>query len=450
MRDRTEGEVLLPGDPGYDEVRAVWNGRFDPSPPVIVRCEGPTDVAVALSVARKIGMPLSVKGGGHSYAGHSMADGALAIDLSTMNAVRVDREARIAIVGPGATWGDFDGAAQEHGLATTGGTVSTVGVAGYTLGGGTGYLARKYGLGLDNLVAAEVVVADGRVLRASEEENADLFWALRGGSGNFGVVTSFEFRLHAVGPEVVSVQSFHPFENAAEVLRFYREYMEGAPDEVTAYTFALRVPPAEPFPEQQHGEVTIALVACHCGDTEEGEAALQELRDFGDPMVAVLQRVPYASLQQSFDAGMQKGQRWYSRAHYLSTLSDEAIETMVRYTEQMPGPVTMAYFEPLGGAIANVDPGATAFPHRDAQYSVHILPGWTDPADDAPVMRWAREFHEAMAPHATGGVYVNLLARDEAERVPAAYGANYERLTRLKAIWDPDNLFRSNHNIRGE
>jgi FAD/FMN-containing dehydrogenase len=447
LRDRLQGQILIPDDPGYDGARAVWNGRFDPRPLAVVRCSGPTDVAASVVWARARGLPLSVKGGGHSYAGHSVGDGALAIDLSSMNGVRVDRHSRTAVVGPGARWADLDREAQAHSLATTGGTVSTVGVAGYILGGGTGYLARKYGLGLDNLIGAEVVTADGRVVAARKGENADLFWALRGGSGNFGIVTSFEFRLHPVGPQVATAQAFHPIEDARRVLRFYRELTRGAPDELTVYAFALRVPPIDPFPETRRGQVALALIACHCGDVEEGVAALQPVVDHGDPMVAAVQTVQYAALQQSFDAGMAPGQRWYSRAHYLADLSDAAIDTMARFAEVLPGPFTMAYFEHLGGAVGRVDPTATAFPHRSAPYSVHIFPGWTDPADDEAHMAWAREFHEAMAPHATGGVYVNLLGRDEQERVPAAYASNYDRLREIKAAWDPDNVFRANHNI---
>lgn len=448
LRDRLEGEVLLPDDPGYDEARAVWNGRFDPHPLAMARCRSTADVVAAVEFARDNGLPLSVRGGGHSYAGHAVADDALALDLSAMATVEVDAERRRATVGAGAKWADLDGAAQASGLATTGGTVSSVGVAGYTLGGGTGYLARKYGLGLDNLVAAEVVLADGRVVEASEDENEDLFWGLRGGSGNFGIVTSFDFRLHPLGPEVVSAQAFHPFDDARDALHFYREFMAEAPDEVTAYAFVLRVPPVEPFPEHHHGKVAIAFVACHCGALEEGEAALRPLKEFGDPILTMLQRVPYTTVQQGFDAGSPPGLRWYSRAHYLEELPDDAIDTMLQHAESLPGAFSMAYLEPMGGAIGRVDPSATAFPHRNARYGIHIFPGWTDPARDEEMKLWAREFHDAMAPYATGGVYVNLLGGDEENGVAAAYGGNYERLTRLKAKWDPENVFRSNHNIR--
>ena len=448
LRDRIQGEVLLPSDPGYDEARAVWNKRFNPRPGAVVRCRSTDDVIAALGLARDRGLPLSVKSGGHSYAGHAVADGALAVDLSLMDSVEIDAERKRAVVGPGATWAEFDAAAQQFGLATTGCTASIVGVAGYTLGGGTGYLARMFGLGLDNLLSVEVVTADGRVLCASESESPDLFWALRGGSGNLGVVTSFEFRLHEVGPEVVSAQAFHPFEDAREVLRFYRDFMKDAPDEVTAYALAMRVPPVEPFPEEQQGKVALAILASHCGDPQEGEAVLAGLTGFGKPILAGAQLVPYTVLQQGFDAGMAPGPRWYSRAHMLAEISDGAIETFLEYVAALPGPFTVAYFEPLGGAIGQVGAGATAFPHRDAAYELHIFPGWTDPAEDEALMRWAQEFHGAMAPYTTGGVYVNLLDRDEEARVPNAYRANYDRLAQLKSKWDPENLFRVNHNIQ--
>jgi FAD/FMN-containing dehydrogenase len=447
LRERIGGEIILPADGGYDEARAAWNGRFDPRPAAVVRCHDARDVTAAVAFARAQGLPVSVRGGGHSYAGLAIGDGALAIDLSRMDTVVVDAERRIAIVGPGATWADFDREAQTHGLAATGATVSSVGVAGFALGGGSGYLARRHGLGLDNLEAAEVVTADGRVLRASAAEHGDLFWGLRGGSGNFGVVTSFEFRLHAVGPEVVTAQAFHPIERARDVLRFYRDFMDSAADDVTAYAFALRVPPVEPFPAKQHGRPALALVACHCGDIGEGTASLRALAEFGDPFLAAVQTVPYTAAQQAFDAGMPQGLRWETRAHYLDEMSDDAIDTFARHAESLAGPYTMAYFEPLGGAIGRIEPDATAFPHRDAIYGLHILAGWADAAHDEELMRWARAFHYAMAPHATGGVYVNLLGSDEVVRVPAAYGANYERLVRLKAKYDPENLFRVNHNI---
>lgn len=447
LRASLQGTMLLPGDDGYNEARGVWNGVFDPRPVAIVRCRAPDDVVAAINFARQHRLPLSVRGGGHSYAGHSVKDNALALDLSLMDRVTVDPDGRRASVEAGATWADVDAATQAHGLATTGGTVSSVGVAGFTLGGGTGYLARKYGLAADNLMGADVVTADGRLVRASSDENQDLLWALRGGGGNFGVVTAFELRLHEVGPDVVMLQAFHSFDDAPRVLRFYRDFMDHAPDEVNVYAFMLRTPPVEPFPQKYHGQVAVALVGCHCGPVAGAEMALKPLAEFGQPFLAAVQRTAYTAAQQAFDAGMPKGLRWYSRFHYLKALPDSAIDTVLRFTESLPGEFTMAYFERGGGAADRVARDAVAFPHRDPAYGIHIFPGWTEPADDARMREWARQFHDAMAEHATGGVYVNMLASDEAERVPAAYGANYDRLVALKRVWDPDNLFSSNHNI---
>jgi FAD/FMN-containing dehydrogenase len=448
LRGMLRGDLLQPGHPEYEVARQLWNGRFEPRPLGIVRCQAAGDVAATIALARKEGLPLTVRGGGHSYAGHSLQDGGLAVDLSAMRSVQVDVRARRATVGPGATWAEIDAATQAHGLAAPGPTVSTVGVGGYLLGGGSGYLSRRFGLGVDNLLAAEVVTAEGQVIRASDIENPDLFWAIRGGGGNFGVVTSLELRLHEVGPDVVTVQSFHAIDDGREVLRFYREFMDAAPDELNAYAFVLRTPPVSPFPDEYHGRPAVALVGCWCGDPAAGDAAVKPLAEFGTPFLAGVQRTPYVAAQQAFDAGMPKGLRWYSRAHELKALPDDAIDTMLRFTTDLPGPYTMAYLGRGGGAIGRVDPRATAYPHRDAPYALHIFPGWSDPSDDSAMIQWARTFHVAMATHATGGVYVNLLERDEADRVPAAYGQNYARLAVVKRRWDPDNVFKGNHNIR--
>ncbi|HSK18920.1 MAG TPA: FAD-binding oxidoreductase [Longimicrobiales bacterium] len=447
LRDRLRGELILPSDGGWDEARAVWNARFDPQPLALVRCLDTADVATAVSVARELSLPVSVRSGGHSYAGLAVGDGALALDLSRMNAVAIDADRRVAIVEPGATWADVDRESQLHGLATTGATVSSVGVAGFSLGGGSGYLARKHGLGVQNLLSLEVVTADGRVLRAGESENADLFWGLRGGSGNFGVVTSLEIRLHPVGPDVVTAQAFHPIEHARDVLHFFRDFTSGASDDISAYAFALRVPPIAPFPVEQHGRPAIVLVACHCGDVEDGRTAFAPLAEMGEPFFAATQTTHYVAAQQAFDAGMPAGLRWYSRAQYMNALSNDAIDTFVRHAEDLAGPYTMAYFEPMGGAIARTASDAIAFPHTDAAYGLHILAGWSEPSDDDALMRWTRAFYDAMRPYAAAGVYVNLLAADERDRVPAAYGANYERLVQLKKKYDPDNMFRINQNI---
>jgi FAD/FMN-containing dehydrogenase len=447
LAGQLRGVLLRPGDDGYDDARAVWNGRFDARPDVVVRTHGTADVVAAVDFARDEDLRVSVKGGGHDYAGNPVRDGGLLIDLSPMDAVRVDPDAETARVEPGATWADFDHEAQAFGLATTGATVSTVGVPGYTLGGGTGHLARTHGLAVDNLLAVDVVTADGELVHASENENTDLFWALRGGSGNFGIVTSFEFALHRVGPELLAGQIVHPFEEATGVLEFYRSFMADAPDEVNCYAFVVPVPPLPAFPEERHGEPAINLVVSYSGRVDAGEAALRPLRAFGDPILDGVRPQQYTEFQRAFDDGAPAGERWYSKAQYLDGLPDDAIDTIVTHTEALPGPMTMVYLEPMGGAIGRVEPSATAFPHRDAAYSVHILPGWRDPDRDGELVDWAREFHDALDPYATGGEYVNLLGRDEADRIGAAYGRNYDRLVEIKRERDPENLFSSNQNI---
>ena len=447
LRNRMRGPVLVPGDDGYAAARQIWNARLAGQPAAIAQCTGAADVVAAVEIARTNDVPLAVKSGGHDYAGQSASEGGLMIDLSSMDGVRVDPDAKTAQVQAGATWGAFDHEAQAFGLATTGVTVSTVGVAGSTLGGGTGYLARKHGLALDNLISADVVTAEGELVHASEHETPDLFWGLRGGGGNLGIVTAFEFQLHEVGPEVLAGQIVHPMEASREGLRFYRDVMADAPAALQAYAFFIHVPPIEAFPEEYHGKTALDFVVAYTGDRADAEQALQPLRDFGNPILDGVHPQQYTALQTTFDEGVPKGNRWYSRAHYLDHLSDAAIDTVVERVDPLPGPFSMVYFEPLGGAIADVDPAATAFPHREATCGFHILPGWADPEQDDDIIEWTRGFYEAMAPYSNGGVYVNLLGADESQRIPSAYGANYNRLARLKDAWDPENIFRMNHNV---
>lgn len=445
--DTVTGRVIGPDDPEYDEARAVWNGMVEKSPGAIVRCASTSDVVEAIRFAREYDLPLAVRSGGHNVAGKSVCDDGVVVDLSEMNDVSVDPAARIGRVGPGATWGEFDAAAQEHGLATTGGIISTTGVGGLTLGGGIGYLARTYGLALDNLRAVELVTADGDVVTASEDEHPGLFWGVRGGGGNFGVVTAMEFDLHEVGPEVYAAQAFYPVSQARDVLEFYREFTADAPDEVSCYAFVAHVPPTEPFPEAAHGDVTFALVAAYSGDAADGTELLAPIEAFGDPIFRHVGPMPYVALQQSFDAGAPKGMRAYWKAHYVDQITDESIETVLENVGSLPGPLTLVAFEPMGGAIARVDSSATAYPHRDAGYNFGIFGGWLDPDDDEAVVEWTREFHEAMTPYATGGVYANYLDSDESDRVSNAFGENLARLAELKAEWDPENVFRLNQNV---
>lgn len=442
-----EGELIRIGDDGYDDSRMLWNGLFNPQPVAIARCLSSGDVIRTVNFVRNNHVPFSIKSGGHDYAGHSVIDGGLVMDLSSMNAIDINIVGQTAVAGPGNTWQRFDGEAQKHGLATTGGTVSTVGIAGYTLGGGTGYLSRKLGLALDNLISADVVSADGELLHVSDEENPDLFWAIRGGSGNFGVVTSLEFRLHKIGPEIMAGQVVYPHSSAGEALHFYHKWMSKASDDLVCYAFFLNIPPIDAFPEEHHGSPALSLVLMHSGTAESASAELQPLLEFGDPILKAVQPMPYTAAQQMFDAGMVKGNRWYSKAHYLDSLPDKAIETILQFTQFIPGALSVAYLEPMGGAINRVSSTKTAFPHRSSAYGIHIFPGWIDPGMDDKPIAWAKEFFHAMAPYSNGGVYVNLLGHDEKERVKDAYGQNYSKLAKIKKRYDPENLFCNNHNI---
>lgn len=437
--------LLAPGDLGFEDARALWNARFDRSPELVAPCSDADEVKSAVDHARENGLPLSIKGGGHSYAANTVADGGLLIDLSPMKSVRVDPEAGVVTVEGGVTCGEMDSATQKYGLAAPLPTVSSIGVIGAALGGGGGYLTRKYGLTLDNVISAEVVTADGRVLKASSEENPGLFWAIRGGGGNFGVVTSMEIRLHEVGPQVLSGQIIYPFDNAGEHLRFVRDFLSEAPDEFQCYPFCFKVPPIELFPEETHGQPVLDFVFCH--QDPEAVSFMQPLRELGEPILDFVGQSAYVDTQTAFDANTPKGNRFTSKAHDLVGLTDGAIDTMVEYVPQMAGAMTAAYFDPVGRAAGRVAADATPYGGRSTEYGFHILAGWIDPADDEAVLGWAQEFHDAMAAHATGGVYVNLIADDESARIPSAYGANYERLVALKREWDPGNLFSNNYNI---
>jgi FAD/FMN-containing dehydrogenase len=446
LETRIRGTLLRPDDTGYDDARRVWNGMVDRKPGVIVRCRGVADVKAAVDIVREHRLVFAVRAGGHSVAGKSVCEGGVMIDLSLMTGVTVDPVSRTARAGAGATWGDFDHEAQAFGLGTTGGLISSTGVAGLTLGGGIGYLTRTHGLACDNLQSLDVVTAAGEFVRASETENADLFWACRGGGGNFGVVTSLEFRLHEVGPEVAVAQVFHPIEAAGEVLRFYREYTAAAPDETACYALIVNVPPVEPFPEASQGKPAIALVACDAGPVAEGKARLAPLAAFGNPILAFVDAMPYTALQSSFDAGNPKGQRYYWKSMHLAVLSDDALDTVARHCADFHGDFTIVGIEPLGGAFGRIAPDATAFPHRDVPYSFGVWTGWADPANDAANIAWTRAFHDAMTPYGAGA-YVNYLGEDEGGRVEEAYGVNWARLQEVKRRWDPDNLFRMNQNI---
>ena len=440
------GEVVRPTDDGYDEARTVWNATIDKHPVLIVRCAGTADVIGAVAFAKEHDLPISVKGGGHNIAGRAVEDDALMIDLSPMKSVRVDPDARTARVEPGVVLNELDHETQAFGLATPVGYNSTTGIAGLTLGGGFGWLSRSYGMTVDNLVSADVVTAAGDLVHASETENEDLLWGLRGGGGNFGIVTSFEFRLHEVGPTVLSGPIVHPFADAAAVLSEYRELAAEAPDDVTVWFVIRHAPPLPFIPEEWHGEKVLILAAFYAGEMSDGEEALQPFRDIGDPIVDAVGPHPYAGWQQAFDGLAPAGARNYWKSHNFVEFTDGMIETFVEYGATIPSEGTEIACAQLGGVINDVPVDATAYPHRDAEFTMNLHTQWTDPEQDEDCIAWAREMHAAMAPHATGGVYANFVPEEVGDQ-QAAYRDNYDRLVEVKNAWDPENLFRLNHNV---
>ncbi len=437
------GTLLQPDDPDYRDARLVWNGMIDRHPDMIAQCVGVADVMTCINFARENNITFSVRSGGHNVAGRSVCDG-LVIDLSQMNAVHIDTATQTARVQPGATWGEFDHEAQAFGLATTGGVHSGTGVAGLTLGGGIGYLARKHGLTIDNLIGADVVTANGELIHVNETEHSDLFWALRGGGGNFGIVTSFEFQLHNVGPEVLTAQFYFPFENAADLLRTYRDFTQNVPDELSLYAMILHVPPVAPFPEENHGDITLAFVGIYAGDIEEGRAVLAPLDELDNPILKAVMPMPYKVMQSAFDAGSPDHARYYYKSLIMKELADEAIESIAMHGSSLSGPLTIVGIEPLGGAINRQSADATAFPHRNAAYNFSVWGGWLDATDDQSNITSVRTFFEEMASHAGNDVYSNYLSADEAHRVQEAFRGNIERLKRVKENYDPDNLFKGN------
>jgi FAD/FMN-containing dehydrogenase len=440
---------LRPGDNGYDAARSIWNGMIDKQPALIARCTTPGDVITCVNFARAHQLLLAVRGGGHNVAGNALCDGGLVIDLSLMRSVQVDSGARLAHVQPGVTLGELDRETQVFGLATPVGMVSQTGVAGLTLGGGFGWLSRKYGLACDNLLSAEVVTADGQFVTASEREHADLFWGLRGGGGNFGVVTSFTFHLHPVGPTVLAGVIFYPMEQAREVLHFYRDFAASTPDELTLAAVLRIAPPAPFLPQHIHGKPVIGIGACYSGSIEEGEQAMHPLKQFGAPVANMIQPIPFVHFQALLDTSSPSGLHYYVKSEYLPGLSDTAIETIVGYASQLSSPLTSVLIPQLGGAISRVDEHATSAGNRKAQFVLNIQSSWLQPGESPRHIQWTREFWTAMRPFSTGGVYVNLLSQDEGEeRVVAAYGSNYDQLTALKSEYDPANLFRVNQNIK--
>jgi len=442
------GTVITPDHPEYETARRVWNGMIDKRPTLIARCTSVADAKAALGFARSERLPIAVRGGAHNVAGNATVDGGIVIDLSRMKGIRVDAQKRLAVAEPGLTWGEFDAATQAHALATTGGLISTTGIAGFTLGGGIGWLMRKHGLTADNLVAAELVTADGETLRASETDNRDLFWALRGGGGNFGIVTRFEYRLHPVA-QVIGGLTLYPAVRAGAMLRFFREITDSTPDELTLLFAFITAPPAPFVPEHLRFKPVVAIVLCYTGDLAEGERIVRPIKSFGPPAVDLIGPMPYPALQSMLDAGAPAGMQNYWKASYLAGVSDAAIDVLVEHAGRMRSPLSQVHLHHMGGAIARVSKEATAFAHRDAALAMNIVGIWPDPAENETHTRWAREFADAIAPQTTGGVYVNFLGNEGEERVRAAYGDNtYARLVEVKTKLDPENVFQLNQNIR--
>ena len=435
------GQMLCPGDDGYDEARKVWNGMIDKRPALIVRCSGVADVIDSINFARTHQILVSVRGGGHNVPGNAVCDGGMMIDLSRMKSVRVDPTRATARAEGGVTWGEIDRETQAFGLETTGGTVSDTGIAGLTLGGGIGWLERKHGLSCDNLLSADVVTADGRFLIASAGDNQDLYWGLRGGGGNFGIVTSFEYQLHPVG-RVLAGMVIHPFEKAKEVLRFYRDFSSAIPDELTTGGGFLTPPDGNPV---------VAITVCYNGPIEAGEETLRPLREFGPPLADHIAPMTYTQVQSMFDEAFPPGRHHYERADFMAGISDEAIDILVAGLQTVTSPLSAVIFQQMGGAVSRVGGDQTAFGHREAQYVMATFATWLDPGESEIHIRWARELSEAMKPFTTGGVYVNALGREADEgtnRIKSAYGPNYERLVALKNKYDPTNLFSHNQNIK--
>jgi FAD/FMN-containing dehydrogenase len=448
LKDSLKGELILPSDAAYDSARQIWNAMIDKHPAAIVRCSTTTDVIHTVNFARNNGIMIAVRGGGHNIAGNAICDDGIVIDLSQMKSARVDPGARRVTIEGGATLADLDAATQAYGLATPVGINSTTGLAGLTLGGGFGWLSRKFGMTIDNLECANVVTAAGKVVRASSTENPDLFWALRGGGGNFGVVTSFEYRLHPVGPDVLCGLIVYPLAEAKPVLQRYREFITAAPDELSVWALLRQAPPLPFLPKEVHGKGIVALALLYARDPQQGEPFLEPLRKLGTLVGEHVGVQPYTAWQKAFDPLLVAGARNYWKSHNFSTLNDELFDTVIEYAARVPTPQCEIFLAALGGATTRPAPDSAAYPHRDAQFVMNVHGRWENPADDARCISWAREFFDATAPYANGGVYVNFMTADEGSRLRAAYGPNYNRLARVKGTYDPGNLFRMNQNIR--
>ncbi|MEC5404382.1 FAD-binding oxidoreductase [Paraburkholderia sp. MPAMCS5] len=448
LKGAIRGQLVLPEDSNFSEVRNIWNAMIERRPAMILRCAGVADVRRAVAFARDNHLPLAVRGGGHNIAGSALCDDGIVIDLSLMKSVRIDPFKKRAYVEPGATLGAFDHEAQAFGLATPLGINSTTGVAGLTLGGGFGWISRKFGMTVDNLVSADVVTAQGELLRASAESNEDLFWAIRGGGGNFGVVTSFEFALHEVGPMVYGGLVVMPLDQARDALVKYRAAAEQMPDDLSVWAVLRLAPPLPFLPADVHGKPVIIFAMCYTGPTANGPSAVAQVRTFGTPVGEHLGEMPFAAWQQAFDPLLTPGSRNYWKSHNLASIDDGLIDALLQSIDNLPSPQCEIFFGQIGAQTQRVPVSATAYSSRDTHYAMNVHSRWEDAADDERCIGWARAFFDAAAPFALGSVYVNFMTQEEGARVADAYGPNYERLVAVKSRYDPHNLFCHNQNIR--
>lgn len=445
VKEEIRGELIVPGDADYDEARKIYNAMIDREPRYIIYCENTADVIDAVNFGRENGIRTSVRCGGHNGAGLALADGGLVIDLSRMNGVRVNSKERTVRAEGGCTWGDVDHATHAFGMATVSGVVSTTGIGGLTLGGGHGYLTRKYGLTIDNLLEADVVLADGTLVHASKDENPDLFWALRGGGGNFGVVTSFKYQLHPV-KNVVAGPLFWPLDETEKTMKWYREWFANQPDDVYAFYLVAEVPPGDPFPEKIHNEKVCGLLWCYTGDGDI-EPIVQPARDIAEPIFEFVGEMPYPALQSMFDDLYPKGDQWYWKGDIVYELNDEAIEQHKRFAN-VPTTQSTMHLYPIDGAVHNVDKDETAWAYRDARWSMVIAGVDPDPSNKSKISRWAKDYWEAVHPYTAGGAYINFMMEEGEERIKATYRDNYPRLQKVKAKYDPENFFNVNQNIQ--
>jgi FAD/FMN-containing dehydrogenase len=448
LKSKVKGKVMMPDNPGYDEARKIWNAMIDRKPAVIVQCAVAADVPHSIAFARGNGLEISIRGAGHNIAGNSVCDHGVMIDFSKMRNVRVDPEKKRAHVEPGATLGDMDKATQAHGLATPSGINSTTGISGLTLGGGFGWLTRKYGMTIDNLISAEMVTAQGNHIRVSANENTDLFWAIRGGGGNFGVVTRFDFKLHPVGPEIIAGLLVFPFDQARQVLKKYREFVQSAPEEITVWVVLRKAPPLPFLPETVHGKEVVVLAVCYAGDSAKGQKLIEPLRSFGDAHGEHIGAQPFVQWQQAFDPLLTPGARNYWKSHNFKELSDGALDPIIRFAGSLPTPQCEIFLAHIAGASNRIPADAAAWGHRDTRFVLNVHGRWDSPVDDKRCIAWSRDFFKASAPYASAGAYVNFMTEDEADRVTAAYGSNYARLVQIKQKHDPDNVFHMNQNIK--